>query len=105
MIIGNWIITDEWVSLDDEFSSYVKRVYNASPNAVYRNQSIQIYVNSRSNGFIFTGDSHHLWFSMTEMKEAYVSMYGREIFFPTYEMARDRVDTFLIKLNKLKAFL
>ena len=109
VVIGKYKFSDEWKKTGDSFDSHIKEVEDIYHDPIYNSTygSIQIYRTATEQNIKDMGcaNEYHLWFHFRDIKDAYVAMYGFHVFFPTFELARERADTFIIKLNKLKAFL
>lgn len=100
MKVGKYIISDEW-KLEGECNSdifYYHR-FIIHPAPFFKKYKQSIYVSCFHNEIHFSLGANFF-------KDSYSQMYHeRDIIFPSMDESKKRVDEFLVRLQKLKAFL
>jgi hypothetical protein len=99
MIIGNWIIDDEWKIESVERTTYYSRTFDTIDRKyALITWSPSIFFRNKTNIINFS-------IELESFQDAYIQMFGGKFHMNSVTEAQERVDLFLLKLSKLKAFI
>jgi len=106
MIIGNWIIDDDWKQ--DKYrvkTTYYSKFFDTIDHKYLRLSPHKI--TSWKPSIFFRNDNNLITFSddLDSFETSYIQMFGNNFQMNSTIEAQERVDLFLLKLSKLKVFL
>jgi hypothetical protein len=97
MTFGKYTIDDTWLT---KHSNATYKKITSSESTVWDFDTIQIYKVSK-----FGVEAYNLYISLQQIRDYYIEIYGSQFCFDTSELAMERADFFINKINKLKVFL